>query len=68
MPDSFYDSNQGYCLCKQLARLCTAEQLRRCRRAEKVGPLPQAEQEIAGLELGTRAVGITGMPALSAVM
>lgn len=34
----------------------------------KVGPLPQAEQEIVGLELGTRAVGITGMPALSAVM
>lgn len=34
----------------------------------QVGPLPQAEQEIAGLELGTRAVGITGMPALSAVM
>lgn len=34
----------------------------------KVGPLPQAEEEIAGLKLRTRAVGITGMPVLSAVM
>lgn len=34
----------------------------------KMGPLPQAEEEIAGLKLRTRAVGITGMPVLSAVM
>lgn len=28
MPDSFYDSNQGYCLCKRPAPLCAAEQPR----------------------------------------
>lgn len=28
MPDSFYDSNQGYCLCKRAAPLCAAEQPR----------------------------------------
>lgn len=28
MLDSFYDSNQGYCLCKRLAPHCEAEQAR----------------------------------------
>ena len=28
MPDSFYDSNQGHCLCKRPAPLCAAEQPR----------------------------------------
>lgn len=28
MPDSFYDSNQGFCLCKRPAPLCAAEQPR----------------------------------------
>ncbi len=28
MPDSLYDSNQGYCLCKRPAPLCAAEQPR----------------------------------------
>lgn len=60
MPDSFYDSNQGYCLCKQLAPLCAAEQLRHY--------TPAAENEStaigwggAGLQLGSWATGIIGM-------
>lgn len=45
------------------------KQLRRCRRAlHKMGPLPQAEEQIAEPRLPTRAVGIRGMPALAAVV
>lgn len=41
------------------------------RRLQKMSPLPQAvevQAERAGLQLSTRAMGITGMPALSAIV
>lgn len=75
MLDFYYDSNQGYCLCKQPAPLCAKEQLCYYKPAAEnkstaIGWGDAGWTERLRIQSITRAMGITEMPAvyLSATM
>ena len=52
MPDSFYHSNRGHCLCKRLAPLCASEQPRHY--------IPAAENESTNIGSGEREADRAG--------
>lgn len=73
MPDSFYYSNQGYCLCKRPAPLCAAEQPRHyytgCRKWVQHHRLRRCRLKEQGCNADCAwATGITGMPAPTPTM